>query len=517
MCDSGDKMLGSKEADKWGPEDVEDWFRRTGHNRIWESVKGEAISGQDLISLTREDWKDLLGSSPGYSVVDLRRMLCKIEELKRAPSLSQQATSHIGCATPSSPIPLIQTAAANVSEPSDHSISEEDLLLEDSLSHDISNNNNHSVKNQKVLCPYCRQQKILPRFQLKPERWKAVLAFLYVLMVSWLTAFVMVIVHDRVPDMETYPPLPDILLDNIPHIPWAFEMCEVSGMTLLVVWLLVVIFHRHRFILLRRFFSISGTIFLLRCVTMLITSLSVPGKHLECAPRPYGDVYNKLYNAFVIWTGAGLTLQGVRTCGDYMFSGHTVGLTLLNFFITEYTSRKLYMLHTFTWICNVFGVFFILAAHEHYSIDVFVAFYITSRLFMYYHTLANQQQPTGQDESSLPTLDKLTDEAQKTWMWFPLFSFFESGVNGGKIPNEFGWPMTVQDCRMAGAKVISWFQDHRPDFSKPSPPAKPSSRAESVDSVAATTKYDEQFDLAQNQPANGIKKPRKKFYNKKKQ
>ena len=47
---------------------------------------------------------------------------------------------------------------------------------------------------------------------LRPERWKTVLAFLYVLLVSWITAFVMVIVHDRVPDMERYPPLPDLLL-----------------------------------------------------------------------------------------------------------------------------------------------------------------------------------------------------------------------------------------------------------------------------------------------------------------
>ena len=95
------------------------------------------------------------------------------------------------------------------------------------------------------------------------------------------------IVVDVVQDMETYPPLPDILLDNLPHIPWAFEMCEVSGMVLLIVWVAVVLFHKHRFILLRRFFSISGTIFLLRCVTMLITSLSVPGTkkllaHSEC-------------------------------------------------------------------------------------------------------------------------------------------------------------------------------------------------------------------------------------------
>lgn len=147
---------------------------------------------------------------------------------------------------------------------------------------------------------------------------------------------------------------------------------------------------------------------------MLITSLSVPGRHLNCAARPYGDWFDKIKQAFLIWQGAGMSINSVRTCGDYMFSGHTVTLTLLNFFITEYTPQDLYFVHTLSWVLNLFGVFFILAGHEHYSIDVFIAFYISTRLFLYYHTLANNRCLYSGDR-------------RRTRIWFPLFYFFESG------------------------------------------------------------------------------------------
>lgn len=147
-----------------------------------------------------------------------------------------------------------------------------------------------------------------------------------------------------------------------------------------------------------------------------------------------------------------MAIQGVRTCGDYMFSGHTVTLTLLNFFITEYTpvdSYYVHILHTVAWVINLFGVFFILAAHEHYSIDVFIAFYISTRLFLYYHTLANSQNSSNSQR-----------DRDRTRIWFPLFYFFESNVRG-MVPNEFENPIqAIRDSKFACylSDMIQYFE-----------------------------------------------------------
>ncbi|XP_015516316.1 sphingomyelin synthase-related protein 1 isoform X1 [Neodiprion pinetum] len=423
----------TKSVADWTTQDVAIWLEENGHCRFKDAFENvHSIDGRALLTLTEEDLKPEVMSI--RCIGDIKRLHISIKQLQRDNITTLYELGQIDL-FPSTTYYTHQRQDV----PSNGVVNNDASMEHESYSASVSEDGQAS--------------------HLPPEIWKTFISLGYLFIVTWITAFVMVIVHDRVPDMKKYPPLPDIFLDNVPHIPWAFDMCEVTGTLLFAIWLVVLIFHRYRFILLRRFFALSGTVFLLRCVTMLITSLSVPGAHLQCQPRKgsdeewsgyataYGELYNKISMAYVIWRGAGMSIQGVRTCGDYMFSGHTVALTMLNFFITEYTSRQLYFLHTFTWMLNMFGIFFILAAHEHYSIDVFVAFYITSRLFLYYHTLANNQALMQRDSN-------------RTRIWFPLFSFFESSVDG-IVPNEYESPSEII-CNLicAGKDVFNFVHSH---------------------------------------------------------
>ncbi|XP_047986367.1 ceramide phosphoethanolamine synthase-like [Leguminivora glycinivorella] len=370
-------------------------------NFITDICKSHDIDGQCLLSFVDRDFYEFPFDQ--LKLGERKRFILTVKKLQRQ---NRGAMCELGLCDESA----LVNPSTNIN------------FLGTNLSH-LSYNLQHKLPSE---FSYESNNECVPTFtpdakasKLKPEIWKTALALGYVFLVTWVTAVVMVIVHDKVPDMKKYPPLPDLFLDNVPHIPWAFDMCEITGSLLLAIWLVVLLFHKHRI-----------------------------GAHLKCEPRSYPPADDltvwgrRLRQAYDIWSGAGMSVRGVRTCGDYMFSGHTVALTLLNFFITEYTSRSLYLLHILTWVMNMFGIFFILAAHEHYSIDVFIAFYITSRLFLYYHTLSNNQALMRNDSS-------------RTRIWFPLLSFFEAEVDG-IVPNEFEGPVTIMsNLRCWGAQLAA--------------------------------------------------------------
>ncbi|ESO01311.1 hypothetical protein HELRODRAFT_100598 [Helobdella robusta] len=449
------------EPHTWTTDQVSEWLTEHGFSmycNLFCSI--HHIDGHTLLQLTEDDLKQPPVSM--QKLGDIKRIINELNKLRteaflRNPSLVPLFPESLNQKLPTS----ISTngltryfSATNQFQPF-QPVRTKPLVLPQSLTPPQCSTPSQSISHQLDLPSFVDQQPSIygdaaedidsdsPTIStfLEPEFFKLIISSVYLTVSLMLTTFVMVIVHDRVPDMAKYPPLPDIVLDNVPHIPWAFEACEALMVTLGGLLLVVLVFHKHRFIIMRRLFALTGTVFLLRCVTMLITSLSVPGSHLQCHPRGLKSFKARVETALSIYTGLGMSIKGVQTCGDYMFSGHTVVTTMFNFFLNEYTPRSIPMLHTLGWVFNFFAIFFILAGHEHYSIDVFIAFYITSRLFLYYHSLANNRVLIQRDA--------------RTRIWFPLFTFFEFSMDG-VVPNEYELPwMTF--FRFVVRQVRRWF------------------------------------------------------------
>uniref|UniRef100_M3XKC2 Sphingomyelin synthase 2a n=1 Tax=Latimeria chalumnae TaxID=7897 RepID=M3XKC2_LATCH len=208
---------------------------------------------------------------------------------------------------------------------------------EDGNSYSISNGlETGSRKGSKKHQEYVQIPVPDPSNKFPMEWWKTAVAFVYALFNLILTTIMITVVHERVPSKELNPPLPDKFFDYISRVEWAFTVCEVCGMILVGLWFCQWLLLRYRAIIARRFFFIMGTLYLYRCITMYITTLPVPGLHFQCAPKLYGDAYAKLLRIFKLISGGGLSITGAHImCGDFLFSGHTVMLTLTYLFIKE--------------------------------------------------------------------------------------------------------------------------------------------------------------------------------------
>ncbi|XP_068628151.1 phosphatidylcholine:ceramide cholinephosphotransferase 2-like isoform X2 [Battus philenor] len=264
------------------------------------------------------------------------------------------------------------------------------------------------------------------------EIWKTIISFFFLFVCVCINMMSLSLVHERLPDRDTTPPLTDIVLDNVAARDWGLAVSEYLIMISTTVAMLVVVFHKHRFIVARRMFFIIGLLYLYRSVTMFVTVLPVSSTTYYCSPKSNGTTpLLVIRRMFYLISGFGLSINGKHTyCGDYIYSGHTMVLVLSYLVVAEYSPKKLWPVHWAMWGSALLGVSFVLLAHGHYTVDVVIAYYVTTRLFWSFHSLlVTPHRGGGSGQHML----------QREW-WYWVFAYLERNVRG-PVPRRYDWPL----------------------------------------------------------------------------
>ncbi|XP_044012614.1 phosphatidylcholine:ceramide cholinephosphotransferase 2-like isoform X3 [Aphidius gifuensis] len=269
-----------------------------------------------------------------------------------------------------------------------------------------------------------------PRFP--KEKWKTFLACLFMAFNFILTTTSLAMLHERVPDRAVYGPLPDIVLDNVEAQDWALSVSEVLIVVSSNAAMIFIIFHKHRFIIMRRIFILMGLLYMMRSITFYVTVMPMSSKTYFCSPKLNHTTPLIIAKRVIqLISGFGLAINGKHTyCGDFIFSGHTTILVLCYLIIKEYSPKRCKPIHWLAGITAFVGVVMVLISHGHYTIDVIIAYWVTTRLWFIYHTMAN---------NPILKLHGPNNFLARLW-WFPLFKYFEKNV-GGVVPRQYEWPL----------------------------------------------------------------------------
>ena len=234
---------------EWTTQQVGKWLK---DNNFREYVnlfcKDHKIDGAALLNLTEQDLRE---PPLEISVLgDIKRLGLAIRKLQieNAKGNNVTITNHLMIQSKHESFQSSDDSFRSASSSRHQESYARNSSRVDSLSSEYSAISDDDDDDDKTsLTSYeSRDVNVPTKVVLQPEYIKLVLSCMYMFLVFLLTAFVMVIVNDRVPDMNKWPPLPDIILDNVPYIPWAFNMCEVSAISMVIVLSITLVLHKHR-------------------------------------------------------------------------------------------------------------------------------------------------------------------------------------------------------------------------------------------------------------------------------
>lgn len=203
-------------------------------------------------------------------------------------------------------------------------------------------------------------------------------------------------------------PLPDLGFHLLPHVTTPHIADHWNAF--MIVPTFVVMFPAlgsFRARALQRFCLIQGLCFLLRSFSILMTNL--PNPYQSCTLNPARDEH------FIL---EGLKVMGGKrfTCGDVMYSGHSVNMTLMNMIWQQYLPTSWAIspyLHVFWWVMNIGGLLCCVATHFHYSVDCYLGFVVAFSIWTIYHLAVKvPRSHDGPEESALGWLNPV-----KVFLW----------------------------------------------------------------------------------------------------
>jgi hypothetical protein len=245
---------------------------------------------------------------------------------------------------------------------------------------------------------------------IRNELKKTFLAFIFQQVTQIIMIWTVVKSNDRM-DLEA-PVLPDIILDRVPVVKWAGQWSEILLFTLFLLFIVVMLFHKHRFLILRRILAVTGICLMIRSFCVWATVLPRSLNSMECAPKSRNSA-EVVHRVFIMYATSGLSIFGGHMCGNYFFSGHTCLMTVIHAAFHQYTPDCLAPVKKVTTVMCLGIAALILLAHNHYTLDILGAYYVASRVWMFYHFLAHNPQ------------FRLNSGLSLCWTW--LVNIFEDG------------------------------------------------------------------------------------------
>uniref|UniRef100_A0A0K0EAE0 PAP2_C domain-containing protein n=1 Tax=Strongyloides stercoralis TaxID=6248 RepID=A0A0K0EAE0_STRER len=216
---------------------------------------------------------------------------------------------------------------------------------------------------------------------------KTLLAFI-ILIFGWIfNNIILAWVHDRVPLDQ--PPLPDIFFNLFPEIPKAIEITEIIMLFIVISAIFIMIFHKHKWIIIRRVLCCAGISYIFRGICIAMLQVPVPSKNTFCAPQMESSLANILNRVLSTFWSAGIEAFRPRVlCGDLIVSGHTICLITGLQAFKLYSPRRIHIIFTFYNIITLIALLSILIARKHYTLDVFLGYIVATNVFRTYHSLS---------------------------------------------------------------------------------------------------------------------------------